>query len=176
MTGIVNRTALLAAAGCLFLTACGPAKATTAAPPAPAGVATATTAPTATAAAAAGVGGQTACDVITAQDASTALGKSVGPGTPGGTAALSECIYDGGSLIVGVKTNAKAEYDKSYTAATGRGATRLTGVGDSAFVAGTTQNCSLLLLKGTTLVSVLFGGPDAQRTAVAVAKIAASKL
>ncbi len=52
----------------------------------------------------------------------------------------------------------------------------LPGIGDSAFKAGTDQSCTLLFLKGTTLVSILFGGTGAQAGAVAVAKIAASKL
>ena len=50
------------------------------------------------------------------------------------------------------------------------------GVGDSAFKSGTDKFCSLLFLKGTTLVSILVGGTGAQDAAVAVAKIAASKL
>ena len=75
-----------------------------------------------------------------------------------------------------MKTDAKAQYDTSHATAIGRGATDLPGVGDSAFEAGTAENCTLFLLKGTTLVSILFGGPDAQTVAVRVAKMASAKL
>jgi hypothetical protein len=118
----------------------------------------------------------TACGLITEQNASAALGRAAGQGTAGGTAALSECIYAQGSLIVSMKTDSKAFYDKSRVAALGKGAPDVPGVGDSAFKAGTDKFCSLLFVKGTTLVSILFGGAGAQDEAVAVAKIAASKL
>jgi hypothetical protein len=123
-----------------------------------------------------GLGGMTACGLITEQDASAALGRAVGQGTAGGTAALSECIYAGGALIVSMKTDSKAFYDKARSAARAKGVPDLPGIGDSAFKAGTDQSCTLLLLKGTTLVSILFGGAGAQGAAVAVAKTAASKL
>ena len=118
----------------------------------------------------------TACGLITEQDASVALGVAAGHGTAGGTAALSECIYDQGALIVSMKTDSKALYDRSRIAALGKGAPDVPGVGDSAFKSGTDKFCSLLFLKGTTLVSILVGETGAQNVAVAVAKIAASKL
>ena len=89
---------------------------------------------------------------------------------------MSECIYAQGALIVGMKTDSKAFYDKSYAAAQGHGSTDVPGVGDSAFVGCTPASCTLLLVKGTTLVSILYGGGGAQNIAVAVAKVAASKL
>jgi hypothetical protein len=167
MIGTGTRRALFASLGCLLLTGCGPAKpSATAARPATAAI---------TSAAAAG-SGLTACGLVTEQDANTAIGNAAGQGTAGGTAALSECIYSDGALIVSMKTDGKALYDTSHAAAHAKGATELPGVGDSAFEAGTDQHCTLLLLKGTTLVSILFGGPNAQHTAATVAKIAASKL
>jgi hypothetical protein len=123
-----------------------------------------------------GGSGITACGLITEQDASAALGRAAGQGTAGGTAALSECIYDHGALIVSMKTDSKALYDKSRAAAHAKGAPDVPGIGDSAFKAGTDKFCTLLFVKGTTLVSILFGGTGAQAAAVAVAKIAASKL
>jgi hypothetical protein len=184
MIGTRAKRAMFAAAGCLLLASCGPA--TLAAAPAgtsPAATSVATPAGTATpaattAAAPAGGSGMTACGLITEQDASTALGKSVGKGTAGGTAALSECVYaySGGELLVSMKTDSKALYDSSRVAALGKGAPDVPGVGDSAFKSGTPQSCALLFVKGTTLVSILLGGPAAQTAAVAVAKIAAAKL
>jgi hypothetical protein len=172
-----TKTTLLAAAGCLLLAGCGPAK-TSATAAGTTSAATSSAAPPAatTGAEPDGASGLTACQLITEQDASAALGTKVGPGTPGGTAALSECIYDGGSLIVGMKADSKAMYDKSHTSAIAKGATEVPGVGDGAFEAGTDHNSTLLCVKGTTLVSIIFGGADAQHEAIAVAKIAVSKL
>jgi hypothetical protein len=118
----------------------------------------------------------TACGLVTEQDASAALGRAAGHGTAGGTAVLSECIYDGGALIVSMKTDAKALYAKSRAEAQAKGVPDVPGIGDSAFKAGTDKFCTLLFIKGTTLVSVLLGGTGAQDAAVAVAKSAASKL
>jgi hypothetical protein len=124
----------------------------------------------------AGGSGLTACELITQQDASTAIGKSVGQGTPGGSAALSECIYDDGGLIVGMKENSKTFYDKQLSTVQGKGVPELHGIGDSAFKAGTDQNCTLLMIKGTTILSVLVSEPKAQDVCLAVAKIGASKM
>jgi len=122
-------------------------------------------------------GALTACALITQQDATTALGHAVGAGTPGGTAALSECIYDQGSLIVGVKADGKALYDKSNASARAKGATEVPGVGDSAFEAGIgDDHATLEFLKGTTLVSILLGTDHAPAVAIALAKAAASKM
>jgi hypothetical protein len=179
MIGTGTKRAMFAAVGCLLLASCGPAKPSAA----PAGrnpaVATSVAAPAATTAAVTNGGsGMTACGLITEQDASAALGRAAGQGTAGGTAALSECIYAQGSLIVSMKTDSKAFYETSRAQAKAKGVPDLPGIGDSAFkaVAGTDQLCTLLFLKGTTLVSIQFGGTGAQAVAVAVAKIAASKL
>jgi hypothetical protein len=118
----------------------------------------------------------TACGLVTEQDASAALGRAAGQGTAGGTAALSECIYAGGALIVSMKADGKALYDKSRAEAQAKGVPDLPGIGDSAFKAGTDKFCTLLFIKGTTLVSVLLGGTGAQAAGVAVAKAAAAKL
>jgi hypothetical protein len=134
-------------------------------------------APAATAAAVnPGGSGLTACQLITEQDASTAIGKAVGQGTPGGSAALSECIYDDGGLIVGMKENSKTFYANSLAGAQSKGVHELSGIGDSAFKAGTDQNCTLLMIKGTTILSILVGEPKAQNVCLAVAKIGASKM
>jgi hypothetical protein len=182
MNGTRARKALLATVGSLILAGCGTTGPSANADPSASRAAvpatTVAAAPATTAAAAAGGGGLTACALITPQDASTALGKTVGPGTAGGAAALSECIYDDGALIIGMKTDSKALYDKSYADARAKGATDEPGVGDSAFAAGdhADRSCTLELLKGTTLVSILLGGSGAHDTAVAIAKTAASKL
>jgi hypothetical protein len=176
MTETRTTKALFAAMGCLLLAACGSAKPTTAASTNPSATAAVTT-PAATAAAAAGGGsGLTACGLITEQDVSRATGAAGGRGTSGGSAALSECIYGDGALIVSMKTDSKALYNKQHADAGAKGATDVPGVGDSAFEAGTDQNCTLAFLKGTTLVSILYGGTGAMTVCVAVAKIAASKL
>ena len=177
MIGTGTSRALLAAVGCLLLASCGAAKTSTAPPGANPAATSSAASPAATAAAVqAGGSGMTACRLVTEQDASAALGRAAGQGTAGGTAALSECIYDQGSLIVSMKTDSKAFYETSRAQAKAKGVPDLPGIGDSAFKAGTDQYCTLLFLKGTTLVSILFGGTGAQAGAVAVAKIAASKL
>ena len=191
MIGTGTSRALLAAAGCLLLASCGTAKTSTAPPgantaatssaAAPAAANPAATSSVATPAAPAAVvkpggGSMTACGLVTEQDASAALGRAAGHGTAGGTAALSECIYDAGALIVSMKTDGKALYDKSRAEAQAKGVADTPGIGDSAFKAGTDKFCTLLFIKGSTLVSVLFGGTGAQAAAVAVAKAAASKL
>ena len=177
MIGTGTKRAMFAAVGCLILASCGTAKPSAA----PAGtnpaVTTSVAAPAAKPAAVTNGGsGMTACGLITERDASAALGRAAGQGTAGGTATLSECIYDQGSLIVSMKTDSKAFYETSRAQAKAKGVPDLPGIGDSAFKAGTDQYCTLLFLKGTTLVSILFGGTGAQAGAVAVAKIAASKL
>ena len=180
MIGLNSRNLLFGTVGCLLLAGCGAAQPSTAnggiansgaSPAAPVAANSATT-PTA----AATGSGLTACGLITAQEASTAIGSAAGPGTVGGTAALSECIYGDGALIVSMKTDSKALYDKTRNAARARGATDVPGVGDDAFEAGTDHVSTLLFLKGTTLVSIIFSGPGAQDAAVAVAKIASGKL
>ena len=194
MIGTGTSRALLTVVGCVLLASCGTARPSTAPaganPAATSSVATPTASSVATPAASseaatpaasaaavdAGGSGMTACGLITEQDASGALGVAAGHGTAGGTAALSECIYDQGALIVSMKTDSKALYDRSRIAALGKGAPDVPGVGDSAFKSGTDKFCSLLFLKGTTLVSILVGETGAQNVAVAVAKIAASKL
>ena len=181
MIGTGTRKALFAAMGCLLLAGCGPAKPSTAAAgansPAASAATTSAANPAATATVAEGGGsGLTACGLITEQEATRAIGSAAGPGTSGGSAALSECIYGDGALIVSMKTDSKAFYDKSHTDAHAKGAIDVPGVGDSAFGAGSDQNFTLLFLKGTTVVSILFSGPGAQDAAVAVAKDAASKL
>ena len=194
MIGTGTSRALLTVVGCVLLASCGTAKPSTvpaganpaatssvATPAAssvatPAGSSEAATPAASAAAVNAGGSGMTACGLITEQDASGALGVAAGHGTAGGTAALSECIYDQGALIVSMKTDSKALYDRSRIAALGKGSPNVPGVGDSAFKSGTDKFCSLLFLKGTTLVSILVGETGAQTVAVAVAKIAASKL
>lgn len=193
MIGTGASRVLLAAAGCLILASCATAKSS-----APAGATTAvtssavTSAPSAatsaastsvaapastTAAAVSGGSGLTACGLITEQDASAALGRTAGHGTAGGTAALSECIYDSGSLIVSMKADSKTLYDSAYTQAKAKGATNVPGVGDSAFQYGATATFSgVEFVKGTTLVSILAGGTGAPGAALAAAKIAATKL
>jgi hypothetical protein len=179
MIGTGTKRAMFAAVGCLLLSGCGPAKPSAAPARTNPAVTTSVAAPTATSAAVTNGGsGMTACELITEQDASAALGRAAGQGTAGGTAALSECIYAQGSLIVSMKTDSKAFYETSRVQAKAKGVPDLPGIGDSAFKAGTDQLCTLLFLKGTTLVSILFGGTGVQAgaVAVAVAKIAASKL
>lgn len=191
MIGTGASRALLAAVGCLLLASCGAAKSSTAPPgsnpaatssaatPAAANSAATSSAATPAATAAtvkAGGGRMTACGLVTEQDASAALGRAAGRGTAGGTAVLSECIYADGALIVSMKTDGKALYDKSRAEAQAKGVPDVPGIGDSAFKAGIDKYCTLLFIKGTTLVSVLFGGTGAQAAAVAVAKAAASKL
>ena len=191
MIGTGASRALLAAVGCLLLASCGAAQSSTA--PAGANPAATSSAPTgaatssASSAAAipaatsvavqAGGSGMTACGLVTEQDASAALGRAAGPGTAGGTAALSECIYDNGSLIVSMKTDSKALYDTSYAQAHAKGAADVPSVGDSAFQysAGTAFS-GVEFLRGTTLVTVLAGGTGAGDAALAAAKIAAAKL
>ncbi len=165
--------------GCLLLAGCGPAKPPTAAAgPNPAATSSAATPATTGGGATGGGGDLTACGLITEQDASTAIGSAAGPGTANGTAALSSCNYAQGALNVSMKTDSEAFYDQSHADAHANGATDLPGVGDSAFVACIVadQACTLLFLKGTTLVSILFSGAGAHDIAVALAKIAASKL
>jgi hypothetical protein len=180
MIGFSTRRAVFGAVGCVLLAGCGAAQpattgasggdpAVTAAPSSPAAAVTAKPP------AAAGVG-LTACGLITQQDATTAIGSTVGPGTAGGTAALSECIYGDGALIVGMKADSKAFYEQSQTDAQARGATNVAGVGDGAFEAGAGQTTTLLFLKGTTIVSIILSAPGAKDAAVAVAKVAAAKL
>jgi len=171
----------LGAASCLLLAGCGPAKSTATGASATHTAATGTAPPATTAAGdggsgSGGGGATTACELITESDASTAIGSAAGSGKAGGTAALSECIYDDGSLIVSMKTDAKAFYDKSHTDAHAKGASDVPDLGDSAFEAGTSGFCTLMFIKGTTIVSVLVGGNDAEKTAIAVAKIAAAKM
>jgi len=191
MIGTGASRALLAAVGCLLLASCGAAQSSTA--PAGANPAATSSAPTgaatssASSAAAipaatsvavqAGGSGMTACGLVTEQDASAALGRAAGPGTAGGTAALSECIYDNGSLIVSMKTDSKALYDTSHAQAHAKGAADVPSVGDSAFQysAGTAFS-GVEFLRGTTLVTVLAGGTGAGDAALAAAKIAAAKL
>jgi hypothetical protein len=123
-----------------------------------------------------GGSGLTSCELITEQDASAALGRTAGHGTPGGSAALSECIYDDGGLIVSMRTDSKAYYDKSLATAKAKGVLEMHGLGDSAFKAGNDEDCTLLMLQGTTIVSILVSEPKAQDVCVAVAKTGASKL
>ena len=191
MIGTGTSRALLAAVGCLLLASCGAAKTSTAPPGAnpaatssaavpavanPAATSSAAT-PAATAVAVKpGGSGMTACGLVTEQDASAALGRAAGHGTAGGTAALSECIYADGALMVSMKTDGKALYAKSRAEAQAKGVPDVPGIGDSAFKAGTDKFCTLLFIKGTTLVSVLFGGTGAQAAGLAVARTAASKL
>jgi len=177
MIGTGKKRAMFAAVGCLILASCATAKPSAAPAGTTPAVTTSVAAPAAEPAAVTNGGsGMTACGLITERDASAALGRAAGQGTAGGTAALSECIYDQGSLIVSMKTDSKAFYETSRAQAKAKGVPDLPGIGDSAFKAGTDQYCTLLFLKGTTLVSILFGGTGAQAGAVAVAKIAASKL
>jgi hypothetical protein len=186
MIGTGTSRALLTVAGCVLLASCGSAKPSTA----PAGASPAATSSVATPAASseaatpaaaapavnAGGSGMTACGLITEQDASAALGAAAGRGTAGGTAALSECIYAGGALLVSMKTDGKAPYDQALAGARAKGLPNLPGIGDSAFKSGTDKFCALLFIKGTTLVSVLLNASNAQDEAVAVARVAASKL
>jgi hypothetical protein len=186
MIGTGTSRALLTVVGCVLLASCGAAKPATAPaganPAATSSVATpaasseAATPAAAAAAVNAGGSGMTACGLITEQDASAALGTAAGRGTPGGTAALSECIYADGALLVSMKTDSKALYDQSLAEARAKSVPNLPGIGDSAFKSGTGKFCDLLFIKGTTLVSVLLNATNAQDRAVAVAKIAASNL
>jgi hypothetical protein len=172
-----TRACLLLVASCLLLAACGPAKSTTGGSPAATATTGATAGATSTAAAGGGKGsGLTACDLITKDDASAAIGKTIGAGTPGGTAALSECIYDDGGLIVGMKTDSLGFYNTSHDSAVSKGATDVPGVGDSAFASGTANNCAMLFVKGTSVVSIIVSESGARTIAVTVAKVAASKL
>jgi hypothetical protein len=195
MIGTGASRALLTVVGCVLLASCGTAKPATApaganpaatssvATPAASSVATpaaasseAATPAAAAAAVNAGGSGMTACGLITEQDASAALGSAAGRGTAGGTAALSECIYADGALLVSMRPDSKALYDQSLAGARAKGLPNLPGIGDNAFKSGTDKFCALLFIKGTTLVSVLLNATNAQDRAVAVAKIAASKL
>ena len=196
MIGTSASRVLLGTVGCLLLASCGAAQSSSAPAGANPAVTPSVAAPAATPAAAthaatssaatpaatavavqAGGSGMTACGLVTDQDASAALGRAAGHGTAGGTAALSECIYDDGSLIVSMKTDSKALYDSAYSQARAKGATDVPSVGDSAFqYSASTTFSGLEFLKGTTLVNILVGGTGARDAALAAAKIAASKM
>lgn len=181
MIAIRGKFAVPAALTCVLLAGCGPtatASAPATATPANGSVPSSAAASTTAAAPAKADGSVTACELVNQSDASTIIGSAVGAGTAGGTAALSECIYDDGALIVGVKADSTTFYNTSHSAAVGRGAKDVPDIGDSAFVAGAKDDteCTLMFLKGTTLVSIIYGGPGAQAAAVATAKVAAAKL
>jgi hypothetical protein len=188
MIGTGARRSLLTAVGCLLLASCGSAQsssapagansaATSAAAISAAATSSAATPAAATAAAVKpGGSGLTACALITEQDASAALGRASGHGIAGGTPALSECIYDDGALIVSMKTDSKTFYDTQLSKVRAKGVTEVHGIGDSAFTTGIGKSCTLLMLKGTTIVSVLFTGTGGQGVCVAVAKTGASKM
>jgi hypothetical protein len=173
-----TRFVLSAAACCLLLAGCGPAKSKAsgvAATPAAGTDAPAQTAP----AAPDPTSDLMACGLITEQDATTALGNPSGPGTSGGSPAFSECVFDKGALIISMKTQAKALYDTSRAHLPAGRFTDVAGVGDGAFETGGGKSLiTLEFYKGTTLVSILFApGAGAPKDAViAVAKIAASHI
>ena len=187
MIGTGTSRALLTAVGCLLLASCGaaqsssaPAGANPAATSAAVGSSAATSSvatPAATVAAVnPGGSGLTACAVITEQDASAALGRASGHGTAGGSAALSECIYDDGALIIGMKKNSKTYYDTQLSTARAKGVPEVHGIGDSAFTQGNGQSCTLLFIKGTTILSILYTGTGSQNVCVKIAKTGASKM
>jgi hypothetical protein len=171
-----TKKALFATAAGLLLTGCGPAAPATVAGGATPAASAAAATPIATAGAATGGDGLLACGLVSEEDATTALGHAAGAGTSGGTAALSECLFDESALVVSIRKDSKSFYDQAYADARGKGATDLSGVGDSAFEAGPGDHCTLLLLKGTTIVSILLSAPHAQAAAATLAKVAASKL
>ncbi len=172
--------AVAIAVGCLVLVGCGPDKAVVAGAGPTAGAPAGTTAtPPAAPAGGGGGGAQTACDLVTEQDATTAIGAASGPGTPGGGSALSECLFDDGALVVSMKTDAKAFYDQSRASVVAKGEfVDLPDVGDGGFEAGRGPDATLLFIKGTTIVSILLNrdSGDAQAPAIALAKSAATHL
>jgi hypothetical protein len=125
-----------------------------------------------------GGGATVACDLITEQDASAAIGSPAGPGTPGGTAALSECIFDDGSLIVSMKRPGRDLYDSSRAQLQGKPFLDVPDVGDGGFSTGSGQHVTLEFVKGDTLVSILLGTTDPSPTdaIIALAKAAVAHL
>jgi hypothetical protein len=169
---------LIAAAGVLLLTGCGPAK-SSAAGSAPAGSSATGSSGTGSAVATpVGGVGATACGLVTEQDASAAIGSPSGPGTAGGTPALSECMFDDGSLIVSLAADGKALYDQAWAAAAAKGATKIAGVGDAAFEVTGGPTVLVYVLKGSALISIILNGADTPRPdeALVLAKVAVAHL
>ncbi len=175
-----TRCAVLAAACCFLLTGCGPAKQAASGGATTPAAGTTTAAGVKAAAAPDGGGDLMACGLITEQDATTAIGSPAGPGTSGGTPALSECVFDDGALIISMKTQAKALYDTSRAKLPAGRFTDVPGVGDGAFETGGGKAplVTLEFYKGTTLVSILFTPDDGSPAdaVITIAKIAASHI
>jgi hypothetical protein len=119
-----------------------------------------------------------ACDLVTEQDATTAIGSPAGPGTPGGTAALSECLFDEGALIVSLKRPGKDVYDSSRAQLKAGQFTDVPDIGDGGFETGTGQNAILEFYRGDVLVNILLAttDPSPKDAIIALAKIAAAHL
>ena len=122
MIAISTKKLAFGAMGCLLLAACGSGKSTTAAQRGAIGNGPGNGSGDGSGCApGGGGGGLTACGLLTENEASKAIGAAAGKGSGGGSAALSECIYGDGALIVSMKTDSKALYDKQHADATAKG-------------------------------------------------------
>jgi hypothetical protein len=125
-----------------------------------------------------GGGSSVACDLITEQDASTAIGSPAGPGTPGGTAALSECVFDESALVISMKRPGKELYDSSRAQLKAGQFTDVPDVGDGGFETGSGQHVILEFYRGDVLVNILLAttDPSPKDAIIALAKVAAAHL
>ncbi len=184
MTGLgIRRAAILvtiAAVGTAGLTGCGPTKpAGTTGAAAPGGPAT--TSGTGSTAPPPG-GGNVAdpCALVTQDEATAAIGKPSGPGVPGGTADVRQCVYGNGVLVVDIDGTGKDGYDSNHSALTQGPAGSwqdVSGIGDGAFEVNGGPTALVYFYKGTTQVEIILQGSLSAPTdaAITVARAAAAR-
>jgi hypothetical protein len=175
---------VIATAGTVLLTGCGPTQRAGAAGGAvPSGPAATAGAGADTGSAVRPVGGGSVpdpCALITENDATAAIGKPSGPGVPGGTADVPQCVYGDGVLIIVVDNAGKDGYDSNHSSLTLGPAGSwqdVSGVGDGAFEVNGGPTALVYFYKGTTQVEIILHGTltapiDA---AIAVARAAAAR-
>jgi hypothetical protein len=146
------------AASPLMVAACGSANDTTSAGTSQRAAASSASTQTSSSASTPGTSVANACSLVTAGEASTALGQDAGPGRPSGNG--EQCVYTAaaGSLTIGATqypdgSTAGSSFDGTRTAAMGGvpGFQDVSGIGDHAFL---TASGLIEFVKGSVVVII----------------------
>jgi len=126
-----------------------------------------------------------ACSLVTAAEATTALGATATNDDAKATGASSRCAYDSsaGGLIVFLTDPGKAAYDKGHAGAAAKGAgafSELSGIGEGAFATYGGPVTSVMFHKGAYAVTIILtlqgtAKPSLEK-ATALAKAASSRI
>ena len=124
-----------------------------------------------------GATASTACDIVSEQDATTALGADPGAGVAVSTSGASSCTFGHYPSLVTINMvgpGGKADLAHIRSADTTGSLTDIPGIGDSAFGVSTGPVASVWFSKGDTMVAIVVVGGSSGGPFIDQAKVIAT--